>query len=231
MKFKIAILIFLTISTLSCKSQTKNIEDRTIDYYFEKVADLELKALIENGILIDSVTVSEKYIDTLTNEINNEGFQKYAELKGDIYMSYFRDYLYQQKAEYDNDVYVLYFTMAGFDDMEWNIIKWSKDDWNGEERLSPDELKNNNNIEKILWNYDEADKNVENIRIFIKNNYLVMERGHLYHSLYDLKNKKVIFNEVSPWDASGGKNGEEMNAWIKKNLHDEIVQYLNVKRG
>ncbi|RFN57795.1 hypothetical protein [Marixanthomonas ophiurae] len=231
MNFKIIILIFLTTFSISCKSQTTDIENRTIDYYFEEVADLELKALLENKILIDSVTVAKKYMDTITNQINSEGFQKYAELKADIYMSYFRDYLYQQKVEYDNDIYVLYFSMAGFDDMEWNIIKWNKDNWKAEERLSREELENNNDIEKILWNYDEADKNDENIQIFIKNDYLVMERGNLYHSLYDLKTKEVILNEVSPWSASGNKDGVEMNAWIKENLHNKIEKYLNTKRG
>ncbi|GHC66192.1 hypothetical protein [Ulvibacter litoralis] len=231
MYFKIFVLIFLITLTIGCKSQTNDIENRTIDYYFEEVADLELKALLENKILIDSITVAEKYIDTLTNQINNEGFQKYAELKADIYMSYFRDYLYLQKVEYRNDIYVLYFSMAGFDDMEWNIMKWSKENWNAEERLNREELEKNNDVEKILWNYDEADKNTENIRVFIKNDYLVMERGNLYHSLYDLKNKKVILNEESPWNASGSKDGEEMNAWIKENLHDKIEQYLNTKRG
>tara|TARA_R110002126_G_scaffold290496_1_gene447564 strand:+ start:31 stop:468 length:438 start_codon:yes stop_codon:yes gene_type:complete len=140
------------------------------------------------------------------------------------------DFLYQQKVEYGNDFYVLYFTMAGFDDMEWNIVKWKKENWKGEERLDRERLKTDNDIEKILWNYDEAGKNLENIRIFIKNDYLIMERGNLYHSLYDLKNEKVILNEESPWNASDGKDKAEMNEWIKENLHDKIEKYLNQKR-
>lgn len=227
---KKSIIFLLTIISINCQSQTKKIEDRTIDYYFEQIGKLELKQLLEQKVLIDSVTIAEKYKDSSSNHLNDEGFNKYAEIKINIYQSFFKDYLYQQKVENGNDIYVLYFTMAGYDDMEWNIIKWTKENWNEEERLSIERLENDKNIEKILWNYDEADKNLENIRIFIKNEYLVMERGNLFHSLYDFRSKKVIINEESPWNASNGKDKIEMNKWIKENLHDKIEQYLNTKR-
>lgn len=230
MNFKTLILIILTFISTSCQSQTKEIEDRTIDYYFEQIGELELKELLEQKVLIDSVTITEKYKDSTSNYLNSEGFQKYAEIKMNIYQTFFNDYLYQQKVEYGNDIYVLYFTMAGFDDMQWDIIKWTKDNWTGEERLSREKAESDKKIKKILWNYDEADKNIENIRIFIKNDYLVMERGNLYHSLYDLKSEKVIINEESPWSASDGKDKAEMNKWITENLHDKIEGCLNNKR-
>ncbi|WP_445716889.1 hypothetical protein [Flavobacterium sp.] len=230
MKLKISILFSLIFISICCQSQTIEIENRTIDYYFEQIGELELKQLLEQKILKDSVTLSEKYKDSTSNRLNREGFQKYAEIKMNIYQTFFKDYLYQQKVEYGNDIYVLYFTMAGFDDMQWDIIKWTKDNWNGKERLSREKAENDKNIEKILWNYDEAGKNLENIRIFIKNDYLVMERGNLYHSLYDLKNKKVILNEESPWNASDNIDKTEMNKWIKENLHDKIENYINTVR-
>jgi hypothetical protein len=230
MKINQIFIIILTSLIISCQSKTNEIENRTIDYYFDQVSDLELKELIKQKILIDSLTIAPKYRDSISKRLNKKGFLKYGNIKSDIYMSFYKDYLFQQKVEYGNHFYVLYFTMAGFDDMEWNIIKWKKEKWKGEERLNRERLKNDNDIEKILWNYDEAGKNLENIRIFIKNDYLVMERGNLYHSLYDLKNEKVLLNEESPWSASDRKDKEEMNKWIKENLHDKIEQYLNKKR-
>ncbi|MFY7709161.1 hypothetical protein ACOSQB_00925 [Tenacibaculum sp. MEBiC07804] len=230
MNIKNTLLLILTFLTVSCQPQTSEIEDKTIDYYFKQIGELELKQLLEQKILKDSVTITEKYKDSTSNRLNSEGFQKYAEIKMNIYQSFFKDFLYQQKVDYGNDIYVLYFTMAGFDDMQWDIIKWTKDNWKGKERLSREKAENDKSIEKILWNYDEADKNLENIRIFIKNDYLVMERGNLYHSLYDLKNEKVILNEESPWSASGGQDKTEMNKWINENLHDKIEQYLNKNR-
>jgi len=230
MNLKILTLICLIVCSTSCKSQTEKIEDRTIEYYFEQIGELEISELLKQKILIDSLTIAEKFKDSTSNRLNSEGFQKYSEIKMNIYLKFFKDYLYKQKVEYGNDFYVLYFTMAGFDDMEWNIVKWKKEKWKGEERLDRERLKTDNDIEKILWNYDEAGKNLENIRIFIKNDYLIMERGNLFHSLYDLKNEKVILNEESPWNASDGKDKTEMNKWIKENLHDKIEQYLNKER-
>ena len=192
MNFKHTFILILIVLSISCQSQTNEIEDKTIDYYFRQIAELELDELIKQKILIDSLTISPKYKDSISNGLNQDGFMKYAEIKADIYRSFFKDYLYQQKEEYNNDYYILYFTMAGFDDMQWDIIKMPKENWNGNERLSREIVENDNSIEKILFNYDEGAKNTENIRIFIKKDYLIMERGHLYHSLYDLKNQKVL---------------------------------------
>lgn len=223
-------VLFLTLISINSQSQIKGIEDRNISYYFEQIEELEIKELLKQKILIDSTTIDDKFIDSETNKLNNDGFEKYANIKMNIYLTFFKDYLYLQKVEYGNDIYVLYFTIAGYDDMQWDIIKWNKNNWKSEERLSRERAKNDTNIRKILWNYDEADKNLENIRIFIKNDYLVMERGNLYHSLYDLKSEKVILNEESPWNASIEDGKLEMNDWIKKKLHDKIELYLSAKR-
>ena len=142
-------------------------------------------------------------------------------------MSFFKDYLYQQKVEYNNDYYILYFTMAGFDDMQWDIIKMQKNKWNGKERLSREKVEKDKTIVPILFNYDEGAKNTENIRIFIKDDYLIMERGNLYHSLFDLKNQKVLINEESPWHQAEGDGKEGLNKWIKENLHDKIEKIIN----
>ena len=227
MKIRIIANLFLILLTISCSSQSEKLENIKIDYYFEQVGQLEIDELIKQKVLIDSMTISPEYIDSTSKGLNDKGFEKYANIKADIYMSFFKDYLFMQKVEYENDLYVLYFTMAGFDDIEFNIFKWEKKDWNGTERLSTEKVKEDNSIQKILWNYDEGPKNIENVRVFIKNDYLVMERGNLYHSLYDLKAKKVLLNEVSPGHASNGKDKDEMNNWIKTNLHNKINKIIN----
>jgi hypothetical protein len=230
MKIKKILILLLTFLTFSCQSQTSEIEDRTIDYYFKQLAELEIGELIKQKILIDSLTISPKYKDSISSGLNEEGFGIYADIKANIYMSFFKDYLYQQKVEYGNEYYVLYFTMAGFDDMQWDIIKIKKSNWDGKERLSREKVEKDNSIEKILWNYDEGAKNTENIRIFIQNDYLIMERGNLYHSLYDIKNEKVLINEESPWHEAQGDGKEGLNKWIKENLHDKIEVIINEKK-
>ena len=230
MKIKLTTTLLLILISFSSISQTKILENRNIDYYFKQVVKLGIDELIKQKVLIDSLTIAPEFKDTITNRINDKGFRKYVNIKSDVYMSFFKDYLFQQKLEYNDELYVLYFTMAGFDDMEWNIFKWKKDNWSEEERLSREKAENDDSIVKILWNYDEGPKNDENIRIFIKNDYLVMERSNLYHSLYDLKSQKVILNEESPWHVADGKDKEKMNEWIKENLHDKINLILNEKR-
>lgn len=117
--------------------------------------------------------------------------------------------------------------MAGYDDMQWDIIKMPKNNWNGKERLSIETVEKDDLLEKILFNYDEGAKNIENIRLFIKDDYLIMERGNLYHSLYDLKNQKIIINEESPWHQAKEDGKERLNKWIKENLHDKIAEIIN----
>ncbi len=226
----ILIIINLLFFTIGCKSQTKELEYRSVEYYKDQVIELQLRALIKEKVFIDSIQIAEAYIDKETNRLNKDGLMKYIDIKKNIYLSFFKDYLYQQHLEYGDNVYVLYFTMAGFDDMQWNIFRWQKEYWKDKERLSREKVKSDCSVKKILWNYDEGPKNAENIRIFIKNDYLVMERGNLYHSLYDLKTEKVILNEESPWYTSDGKDKAEMNGWIKNNLHDKIEIILNKKR-
>ena len=223
------IIGILSILTLNCQSQ--ELEYRSVEYYSDQVAKLVLNGLIEQKILIDSATVADKYIEKATQGLNTEGYMKYSEIKMDVYVSFFRDYLYQQHLEYDEHIFVLYFTIGGFDDVEWDIVKWNKSDWKSDDRLSPDKLKSDSSLTKIFWNYDEGPKNMENIRLFIENDYLVFERGNLYHSLYDLKSDSLLFNEESPWHASNAADKEIMNEWIKINLHEKIDEKLNEKRN
>lgn len=218
------------ILTLSCNGQSKELKYRSVDFYFNQIAELEYNELVKQKVLIDSMTIAERYLDKETKRLNQEGFQKYADIKMDVYLSFFKDYLYQQHIEYKDRVYVLYFTIAGFDDAEWDVVKWDKQDWKNEDRLSRDRLKADSSVTKIFWNYDEGPKNMENIRLFVKNDYLVLERGNLYHSLYDLRTESLLINEESPWHASNGEDKEKMDEWIKTYLHDKIEEKLKKKR-
>ncbi|MGV7107847.1 hypothetical protein [Flavobacterium sp. U410] len=220
----------LSILAISCQSQNQKLEYRSVEFYFDKIAELEINELIEQKVLIDSVTVADRYLDKETKGLNKDGSMKYMEAKMKVYQTLFKDYLYQQHLEYGNNVYVLYFTIAGFDDVEWDIVKWNKSDWKNEDKLSRDKLQSGSTLKKIFWNYDEGPKNMENIRLFIENDYLVFERGNLYHSLYDLKSDSLLFNEESPWHASEGEDKDKMNEWIKTNLHNKIEEKLKEKR-
>jgi hypothetical protein len=220
----------LSILTISCQSQIQELEYRSVEFYFDQIAELEVNELIEQNVLIDSLTIADKYLDKETEGLNKEGSIKYMEARMKVYQSFFEDYLYQQHLEYGDNVYVLYFTIAGFDDVEWDIVKWNKSDWKNDDKLSRDKLKSDSSLTKIFWNYDEGPKNMENVRLFIQNDYLLFERGNLYHSLYDLKSDTLLFNEESPWHASGGEDKNKMNEWIKTNLHDKIEEKLNEKR-
>ena len=236
MKTSFLLLIF---TLLSIKAFSQDLEYRSVDYYFDMVAKREIDEMRKEGLLDDSLNVAKKYRELGKESFNEEAAGKYYEIKAKVMQSIFKDYLFQQFVEYNNDVYVLYFSIAGFDDTEWQVLRWNKSDWDRKDKIDlqlvegaklayeTKEKTYKYKFQPIVFNYDEGPKNVEDVRIFIKYDYLIMERGHLYHSLYDLKHKKVIVNEESPWNASDGKGKEEMNKWIKANLHDKIAKIIN----
>lgn len=220
----------LTLISFVSFSQTEELEPRTIDYYFNQQAELEIAAYFKEGFLLDSNTLAPQYLDTATGQCNMDGYMKAMEIRMITMQNFYDGYLFMQKEEYKDDIYVLYFSLAGFDDMEWSIFKWKKDSWKNEEKLYAERIKSDSTVTRILWNYDEATKNTENIRIFIENDYLIMERGNLYHSLYDLRSEEVLLNEESPWAASDFAEGEELHEWIRVNLHDKIDKLLKEDR-
>lgn len=234
---QIITLLLLTFS--SSNSFSQNLEYRSVDYYFDIVEKLELDQLKKEGIIDDNLKIIGKYKEVGKETLNKKGFDKYTDIKVKILQSIFKDYLFQQYVEYKDDVYVLYFSMAGFDDTEWQILKWRKQDWDKSDKIDlrlvedckfkfeDTEKTKDCNFTPIAFNYDEGPKNLNNVKIFIKNNFLIMERGNLYHTLYDLKNEKLILNEESPWTSCQAKNKEEMNKWIKENLHNKIENLIN----
>lgn len=221
-------LLFFALILFSLNAQ--ELKYRDVNYYFDQVAKLEIEQLLEQGVLLDSSTISEQYIDKESGRLNEDGFLRYADIKMHVYRSFFKDYLYQQHLEYGENVYVLYFTVGGFDDLEWNIVKWEEANWLNEDKLSFERLESDSTLQKLFWNYDEGPKNIENIKLFIENDFLVFERGNLYHSLYDLKTETLILNEESPWTAANSGDKDVINQWIKTNLHDKIELKLKTVR-
>ena len=223
MKYNMKIIYLLTIMSItSCfkKVETQKLEYRSVEYYLKKVRELEKQRLVKEKI-------TESYKDG--NNLDKEVFKNHIEIRIKVYKTFFKDYLYQQHIEYKNDVYVLNFSLAGFDDAQWQILKWNKSKWDRSKRIDKKLISQNkeNTFKKIFFNYDEGPRNIENVKMFIKNGYLVLERGNLYHSLYDLKSEKLVFNEESPWYASGKpKDKKVLNKWIKENLHDKIEKYI-----
>lgn len=204
---------------------------RTLEYYFQIVDSLELVEMKKAGVINEKDSVADQYFDKTTQRLNEKGFMKYAEIKGDIYLKYYRDYLFLQSINFNNDIYVLYFSVAGFDDIEFQIVKWKKQDWLKSDKLSKDRIdKPNQKFHKIAFNYDEGPKNLENVRMFVKNDYLVMERSGLYHSLYDLRKNELLINDESPWHSASADNLETMNKWIKDNIHSKIEEKINASR-
>lgn len=204
---------------------------RTLEYYFQIVDSLELVEMKRAGVITDKDSVADQYFDKTTQRLNEKGFMKYAEIKSDIYLKYYKDYLFLQSINFKDDIYVLYFSVAGFDDVEFQIVKWKKQDWHKSDKLSKDIIdKPNQKFQKVAFNYDEGPKNLENVKIFVKNDYLVMERSGLYHSLYDLRTNELIINDESPWHSANADNIENMNNWIKENLHSKIEQKINASR-
>lgn len=233
------ILFLMIYSFLSVNLYSQKLEYRSVDYYFDMVEKLEIEKLKEQRLIDDDLNVAKKYKKDTGKGLNDEGRKKYLDIKINVLKSVFKNYLYQQHLEYEGDIYGLYFSMAGFDDTEWCIIKWRKDKWNNQEKVdkklvhdSEMEIEAGKNVVNLDFificdNYDEGPKNLDGVKIFIKNNYLIMERGGLYHSLFDLKTQKVLVNETCPWCKSKAENKEKMNLWIKENLHDKIEKIIN----
>lgn len=219
--------IFILTSSLTF-SQTNS---RTLEYYFNIVDSLEFDELKKAGVIGINDSIADEYFDKATQRLNERGFEKYAQIKVDVYRQFYSNYLLLQTIEFKDDVYVLYFSIAGFDDVEFQIIKWNQEHWKESDTLSKtliDEPKQK--FEKIAFNYDEGPKNLDNVRIFIRNDYLIMERGGLFHSLYDLRENELVINDESPWHSANVENLEAMNRWIKENLHLRIEEKINASR-
>jgi len=229
MRTDILMVLMLMVSVNFYPQQLKY---RSVNHYLEIFKKEEINKLKEKGLLDQDLNIVPKFKKKGENELNEEGQNLYLELKVALLKSYFKDYFYQQHLQYKDEIFVLYFSMAGFDDLEWCILKWEREKWKDLEKIDKQQVENakfdnNKDFNFICFNYDEGPKNSEDVKIFIKDDYLVMSREGLYHSLFDLKSQKLLINETCPFCESQSNTKEEMNLWIKKNLHDKIKRIIN----
>ena len=226
MKRNFGILILLFLSNILFGQTETRI---SIEHYFNVVDSLEFSKLKQDGIINSENKIVKEFKLKESETLNEKGFEKLADIRAEVYMNYYKDYLLLQSLEYDNNVYALYFSVAGFDDIEFQILKCKKENWNANDKIDKRSIYQHKNdiFSNVAFNYDEGPKNLENPRIFIYKNYLVMERSGLYYSLYDLKTDKLLINDESPWNSAEDNSEEGLNKWIKINLHDKIQEILN----
>ena len=98
------------------------------------------------------------------------------------------------------------------DGKHWYVLFWDHDgpgdpSWHGYEVPSAVEVeslcvKRDEDDSALFANYSEAGEDTEDAGIeIIQGKYLVMRRGGLYHSLYDIGQAKVLVNEWCPYAA------------------------------
>ena len=220
----IFLILIFSVNFLSAQTEKKI----SIEHYFNTVDSLEFNKLKQEGIINSENKITREFKEKDSETLNEKGFEKLTYIRADVYMNYFKNYLLLQSLEYENFVYAFYFSVAGFDDVEFEVLRWKKENWKGEETVDKRSVYENinKNVERIAFNYDEGPKNLENPRIFIDKNYLVMERSGLYYSLYDLKAKKLLINDESPWNSAEDNSEEGLNKWIKENLHNKIQKII-----
>jgi len=173
-----------------------------------------------------------------------------------VYKSlYYLTFIEQIESKNTNDVFALYkrdflisapsFYVLKFEDkVDSNNSKY-KSVFNTEQT----QLKFNELMDKvILENYDEDRAKTTNPKIrVIENDFLVMERGGYFFSLYNLKLDKAIYNDCCPFGAWASQNYWAVNGtnyrhtgqedfksdygiWVENNLHQPILNYINVNK-
>lgn len=237
----------IVIVLINCTTED-SIQPITVEQYMTEYKSLVNKNLQKKNALTDSMKLKSEYFDDHNGKmrINRNGIEVYSEAQIEAHDKMFQRWNYINHLEHNDFVYAIYFTIMGMDDMSWQVVRFKEDHWHNQKELP---LENKSPLSKylefsksefeeigrntIIYNYDEGETNIENGRIFIKNNYLVFERGNLMHSLYDTKNEELVINEISPWyyakQSSDSKTvtKESLNKWIKNNLHDKIAQKIN----
>jgi len=226
----ILLFIFITLITIPTSShgQSDTTRYKTVQYYFELLDEIETNAYKKAGLLDDSLNLKPEYLDE-NNKLNDDGIKIYANVKPEVYLKFFSKHYYLQDLKYKDKVYGLYFTVAGFDDIEFNLVGFDEDNWKGPVSLTRSEVEDEVNLNYILFNYDEGPKNLENVRIFSKDNYLVMERSGLYYSLFDMNTEEVIYNEISPVHRASDMSAEGVNEYIRNNLHNPIKKIIQIE--
>ncbi|NVK04144.1 MAG: hypothetical protein HWD92_04950 [Flavobacteriia bacterium] len=220
------------IFTCSCNQETSiatSLEPlvyHSVDDHLRTMYEWTNDSLIERGILEvngrDTV-LSEKYLDPETGEANDSVFGLYMEISFNVARAYLQNGpLYMQHLEHNDMVYVLYFEPAGMQDFGWRVVKFTKAEWGNPKYYPPPVIEGG---EGILFNYDEGEANKDSVHIFIQEPFLVMSRGGLFYSLYNLENDSALFNNPSPWH----EDSENTLDWVRTHLHEPIQRELEKK--
>lgn len=206
--------------------------------------------LEEKGALNSEGKLKSEFMDSIKGKanMNEAGFEIFvdARVEAQEVHSYLNDYWnYLNHIEYDGHVYAAYFHLAGMDDLNYSVFKFRKSEWQNQERilnekrspLSDNLIHDETEFQKkgytmVILNYDEGPKNHDNLKLHVKHDLLVFERGNLMHSLYDLKSGELLINEINPWIHARKANHEEkvdkriLNDWVNTNLHEKIKNNL-----
>lgn len=136
-----------------------------------------------------------------------------------------------------NIQFVLMTDSSGFNDRAWYVYKQPLGD-----NLTKSMKAGHDKSGALFWNYSETGDHCENPGIAIINNrYFVFSRGGLYHSLYDIKEDKVLVNDESPWasylssdqfkkhgnNSPPESNGSAIDIWVEENINSKIKKIIN----
>ncbi len=225
-QFHLFILLFLFSINLSFSQIDKAIP---MNHYAQMVETLTTEKLIQKGVMDADKKISKVYCDKKNErQLNEKGFDVYFETRTAVEDSVFKDYLFLQSIHFEDAVYVLYFSVEDRDDFVFQILKWNKNDWDRSDKIAKTVLQQSSEkFEKIVFNNDKGAKNVQNVHIFIKNDYLVLERSGLFYALYDLKAHQLLINEENPWKATADDGAESIDTWVRENLHEKIEAIIN----
>ncbi|RZJ87293.1 MAG: hypothetical protein EOO20_16400 [Chryseobacterium sp.] len=226
-------LITLLLQGILLNTYAQEAEYHGVDAYLDTLHQLETEALKKEGLLDSSgLRIAKQYRKPGKECFTPEAYVRYESITMDVRLSFFKDFMYQQHIMYNDEAYVLYFSMDNNEDAEWQILKFDKGSWHKETRISKQHIAycsigsgKQCDFQPIAFKYREGNRNLENVKMFVKNDFLVLERDGIYQSLFDLKHQKLVFKEENP--AYTTKEKVKENLLQEERLHEKINQVIN----
>lgn len=226
-------LITLLLQAILLSAHAQEAAYRGVDYYLDTLHQLETQALKKEGLLDSSgLRIAKQYRVPGKEYFTPEAYTRYEAIIMNVRLSFFKDFMYQQHIIYNDEAYVLYFSMDNNEDAEWQILKFNKGSWHKEERIAKQRIAYCNiasgqecDFQPIAFKYREGNRDLENVKMFVKNDFLVLERDGLYQSLFDLKQQKLVFKEENPAYTTNEKS--KVNMLQEEHMHEKIDQVIN----
>lgn len=117
--------------------------------------------------------------------------------------------------------YALFWDHAGFGDPSWHVYRVPS-----AVTVESVCVERGMDDSALFANYSEAGEDCENVGIqIVRGEYLVMSRGGLFHSLYDINQEKVLVNEWCPYAAS--HDTVEARESERRIPHAELIQRIH----